>query len=609
MTAGLRALIIALILTAVAWTAREIPGFGFLPLVDDDVNIFFNPHMGAPDASRLHWMATDFSYVHRYMPLGWLGFSLVYSFSGLNPQGYHVAGVLLHGANSVLVFLVMGQLLLRFSPGTPERRRIWSAGLAALLWALHPLRVETTAWCSGLLYSQAGFFALLCACAHYAELRERSAGRVRRASVLLAFSWVAYAASVLTYPVALFLPFAMVFVDHAWLAGDGAMAARARRAARMRSLVFGLAAIGGLLLTLHARGTVLSSWGKVPTMAEFGPLSRLLQACYVIVVYMWRTVWPGDVRWIPLSLFDADAPGLLGWVAAAAVLCLSWGAWRFRKRAPYLSICWICYLVLVTPNLGLSEHPHTIADRYLYFTGVVFSAVIAIGMVRIRADAAFVASALACAIAALVCAEASLEGARIWQNAGNFQVHMMQNPDRDLGHITAARAGKLRFLEGDVRGGREAVRLELERAPSVGGVILTWREIAPANALSPETASRRLQEWPAAPFTIAEVQIARAQLEEGRTGDALLHLDAAIEISPDFAEARFRRGVLLAAEGQPGRALHDWLCIERDAGQTASEVNFMTGCLRKAYLAEGNAVAAQLLQRDFDRRGIIQTLH
>src|SRR5580700_10051031 len=113
MNARRRFLLILLIAAAVAWTVREVPGFDSLPLIDDDTNIFFNPHIGTPSAARIRWMFGDVSYVHRYMPLGWLGFSIIYVFSGLNPAGYHIAGAGLHLLNALLLFLALERLLRR----------------------------------------------------------------------------------------------------------------------------------------------------------------------------------------------------------------------------------------------------------------------------------------------------------------------------------------------------------------------------------------------------------------------------------------------------------------------------------------------------------------
>jgi hypothetical protein len=573
MTVSLRALFATLIIAAVAWTTREVTNFGFLPLVDDDVNIFYNPHMGAPDAARLHWMFSDFSYVHRYMPLGWLGFSLAYSFSGLDPWGYHMADIVLHGANALLVFLALELLLGRFAPGAPERQRTVAAGLATLLWALHPLRVETTAWCSGLLYSQAAFFALLGVLCRFSELRARAESHGLKAALLLAAGLTAFAASVLTYPVALFLPFAMLLVDRRWIDSTPG----ARRTVALGGAAYCAVALAGLALTLAARGTALASWLRAPTLEQFGPLDRLLQGAYVAVVYLWRTCWFGAIRWMPLTLFDTGATRVLGWVAAAILIAISVGVWRCRSSAPYLAVCWVAFLILVIPNLGLSEHPHTIADRYLYFTGIVFSAALAFFLTRHPSAAA------ACAGAAVIFALVSVEEARVWSSTESFQARMSENPDPDLAHITAARAGKLRFLEGDVRGGRAIVARELAAAPGIGGVILTWHQVAPLPGVKPTEREGPLEEWPAAPLAVADAQVASIQIEEGRAPDALLHYDQALALSPGYAQARLSRGMLLAAFGYPELALHDWLIVRSSYGSGSVESQRLGARVEAAY--------------------------
>src|ERR1035438_3385585 len=116
MTSRLRALLVLLLLAFVAWTYRDALDFGFLPLADDDANIFVNPHLSAPGGSALWWMFTDVGYVHRYMPLGWLGFSVTYAGSALDPAGYHAANILFHGLCACLLFGVVVRLLARFEP-------------------------------------------------------------------------------------------------------------------------------------------------------------------------------------------------------------------------------------------------------------------------------------------------------------------------------------------------------------------------------------------------------------------------------------------------------------------------------------------------------------
>jgi len=603
MAARLRALVLVLIVTAVAWTTRPIPGFGFLPLVDDDVNIAFNPHLGAPDAARLRWMFTDFSYVHRYMPLGWLGFAAVYARSGLDPAGFHRADLLFHAVNAVLVFVLLEQLLRRFAAAAPAPRQVLAAGAGALFWALHPLRVETTAWCSGLLYAQAGLFALVAAVARMAELRERVRGRPGRAGAWLALAALAYAASVLTYPVALFLPLALAVLDRAWLRGA---APGPRRAAALGLGLLLLLAGGGLVLTVWARGTVTTDWGRSPSLAEFGAVDRLLQAAYVVVVYIARTLCPADFPWMPLTLFDAARVRLVGAAGLLVLAGLAGACWALRRRTPFLGLGALAYAALLTPNLGLTEHPFTLADRYLYFTGVVFSAVLALALSRLAARPALAAAAVVGALVLALAAAVSRRQCEEWRDTPALQARLLRNPDPDLNHITVARSGKLRYLDGDVRGGRAIVAAELAAAPKVGGVILTWREVAPARPLTPAELATPLEEWTVAPLSVAELTLARELAAGGRTDDALLHLDATVARSPEYGEAHFFRGVLLAAYGRLPEALHDWVETVGLEGSrapaTPAEERYLARTIAQGYAAAGDAVMAERMARAAARR-------
>ncbi|HOX39067.1 MAG TPA: tetratricopeptide repeat protein [Candidatus Brocadiia bacterium] len=102
---------------------------------DDDRFIADNPFVVGPGVQS----ALDgFSKTHcaYYAPFLWLAFRAQFAIWKLYPHGYHAVNVFLHGVCAVLVMLIARELGLR--------RR--GATLAALLWALHPLRVESVAW-------------------------------------------------------------------------------------------------------------------------------------------------------------------------------------------------------------------------------------------------------------------------------------------------------------------------------------------------------------------------------------------------------------------------------------------------------------------------------
>ena len=131
---------------------------------------------------QLVWMFTTFHLGH-YMPLTWLTFGMDYVVWGMNPVGYHLTTLVLHVATTLVVYAVAVRLIAVARPaGDVVARRIGGA-LAALLFALHPLRVESVAWATerrdvlcGLLYMLASSRI----CAHAMAHRVRVCGGARR---------------------------------------------------------------------------------------------------------------------------------------------------------------------------------------------------------------------------------------------------------------------------------------------------------------------------------------------------------------------------------------------------------------------------------------------
>ena len=131
---------------------------------DDEAFVPGNTHIQGLDAGRLKWMFTNVSYAMRYKPLSWLTHALIYAGAGLNPLAFHLANLVFHCLNVVLVYFVIRELLLAGRGPGPEReprRLAWCAGLGALFWAVHPLRVEAVARLTDLGYCQALLFLLV----------------------------------------------------------------------------------------------------------------------------------------------------------------------------------------------------------------------------------------------------------------------------------------------------------------------------------------------------------------------------------------------------------------------------------------------------------------
>ena len=113
--------------------------------------------------SNIYWMFST-RYLQSYNPLSWLSYALDYQLWGLQPSGYHLTNLLLHATNVILFYFLSLRLLLLAMPRifkAEKMRLIVSSLFAALIFGLHPLRVESVAWVSERRDVLCGFFYLL----------------------------------------------------------------------------------------------------------------------------------------------------------------------------------------------------------------------------------------------------------------------------------------------------------------------------------------------------------------------------------------------------------------------------------------------------------------
>jgi len=114
---------------------------------DDDMYVTNNPLLTASDGLWRIWFSTDSP--SQYFPLVYTTFRLEHTLWGLNPAGYHWFNLLLHAANALLAWRLL------------QRLSVPGAWMAAAVFALHPVNVESVAWITELKNVQSMFFVLL----------------------------------------------------------------------------------------------------------------------------------------------------------------------------------------------------------------------------------------------------------------------------------------------------------------------------------------------------------------------------------------------------------------------------------------------------------------
>lgn len=332
-------------------------GNGFVDW-DDNVLLLENPAYRGLGWTHLRWMATTTLLGH-WVPLTWLTLGLDYVVWGMAPMGYHLTSLLLHVANAVLVYGVATRLYARGSDiGAPAGRV--GAAAAVLLFALHPLRVETVVWVTERRGVLSAFFCLVAVLA-YLEAARRD-GAARRWRLLVSVG--AYVLALLSKATVMTLPAVLVLLDVYPLRrlppDPGAWTEPAARRVWLEKLPYALASLAG---------GVASYWGQtrasgVTVLETPTWVGKAILSLWFFVDRTLRPVGLSPLYEPPLRI-DPFEPRVL-W-SAAALIAISAAVVALRRRWPAGLAAWVAYGVLLAPVVGIVHAgPQLIADRYGY---------------------------------------------------------------------------------------------------------------------------------------------------------------------------------------------------------------------------------------------------
>lgn len=548
---------------------------GFLRWWDDYPLLVDNRAFRGLAWPQLRWMFTT-NLMGHYMPVTWITYGLDYLVWGMDPLGYHLTSLLLHGANVMLVYFIALRLFeragLQSDAGRGDGLRV-GAVLTALAFGLHPLRVESVAWITERRDVLCGFFYLLTIVTYLraveAEPRDRSGAR--------RLYWGAvglFLAALLSKSMAVTLPAVLLVLDvyplrrlrpgvHGWLAPGP-------RRVWIEKLPFVLAAG---LAGAAALGALLSAAGAT-TWDRLGFLERLAVSAHSLSFYLWKTMVP-----LALSpLYELPQPVRildLRYLAAGAVaLAITAAAVVLRRRWPGLLAVWACYVAMLLPVMGILHNGYQItADRYSYLPtigwavllgGVVASARRGAGSDRVGRRA------LAAAAIVVLFAVPSALG-------------------------LAAR-GQVEIWRDDETLWRHAVRLDpgsSVAASNLGAALLAQGRLAEALAESERAVRLRPT------YAEAHLNLALAKAGQGRRVEAEAHLRRAIEIRPRSAPAHARLGAMLQEQGRLDEALEHLNAAVQIAPESAGAHNDLGVALaRSGRVAEARAEFSEAVRID-----------
>jgi tetratricopeptide (TPR) repeat protein len=341
--------------------------FGFVDY-DDDRNFYpqFNPWFNATNhalgGTTLEWMLHASHYGH-YQPLTWISYGIDAAVTGrFDPKDFHRTNVLLHAVNAVLVYWLARRLLQAAASGRARAGPLMLAAAAtSLLYALHPLRVESVAWITERRDVLSGTFLLLAVGTY---LRYVASGE-RKLWILL--SLACYAVSLLAKAWGITLPAVLLVLDLYPLRRRSESPPVAWRRIVGEKLAYAPLALAFAVLAARAQAEILAtvSW------KEHGFVQRLAQACYGLAFYVYKTVWPAELS--PLYLLEAVLdPARPVYLACMAIVAVTVAALvALRRKIPGVVAAAVAYAILVSPVLGfLQSGAQKVADRYMYLAAV-----------------------------------------------------------------------------------------------------------------------------------------------------------------------------------------------------------------------------------------------
>ncbi len=341
-------LILVILTVAVFW---QLPSFDFINF-DDSLYVTENPHIQAGLSIKNIIWSFKTTYATNWHPLTWLSHMLDCQLFGLNPGMHHFSSLLLHILNTLLLFTVFNKM---------TGKQLQSAVLA-ILFAIHPLHVESVAWISERKDVLSTLFWLLTMYAYTGYVEFPKIGRYL--AVLLFYIMGLMAKQMLVT-----LPFVLLLMDlwplnrSRFYPADG----KNNQSSPHKSiswLIFEkipLFVISFLfsIICIFAQNKAVQSIDSVPL------LLRLSNVFISYSQYLSKTIWPSH-----LAVFYPYPASYPIWQVAGSVLLFAFLSIILickARKYPYMIVGWLWFIGTLVPVIGLMQvGKQAMADRYTY---------------------------------------------------------------------------------------------------------------------------------------------------------------------------------------------------------------------------------------------------
>jgi tetratricopeptide (TPR) repeat protein len=467
---------------------------------DDDKYVTQNRYVSQGINKESVIWAFRSTHASNWHPLTWLSHMLDVELFGLNAGAHHLTNLLFHLFNSLLLFVVFRKMTVH----------VWQSGIVALLFAIHPLHVESVAWVAERKDVLSTFLGLLTLWS-YARFAQRT--QMARYLAVVGF----FSLGLMAKPMLVTLPFVLLLLDYWPLnriqAGQtNNHTGKANPGLPLLQLVyekiplFVLAGISCAVTFLAQRkGEALGLLDVHP------PMMRVANAVVSYLKYVQKMLWPDNLAVLypyPSVISDWQALG-----ACVVLGCITFLSIRYRKHLPWLFVGWFWYVITLVPVIGLVQvGVQSMADRYTYLPLIGLFVILSwgtahlIGNWRYKKIALSVFSAVLCfLLVATARAQVSY-----WKNSINLFEHALKVTTGN--YVIHNNLGFELMLQG-----------KTDRA---------IKHYDDALSINPD-------------FEIAHINLGSALFSQGKKAESFAHYQNVLKDKPEFAGVHYNFGVLL----------------------------------------------------------------
>jgi len=444
-----------------------------------------------------------------WQPITSISYMLDYQLYGLSPKGYLLTNLFFHIANSLLLFLILFRMT----------GAIWQSAFVAVVFALHPLNVESVAWVAERKNVLSTFFLLLTIWAYIRYAEKPTTKRYSLVFLLFAFGLMSKSMLVT-------LPFVLLLLDY-WPLERFKLGRREMefKIAQKDKYFNGEKNISKLVLEKFPL-LILSALCSIMTLILFekgvesvaqDPVSILTILTNVMISYfeyLWKMLWPKGLA----ILYAHPGNTLAVWkgvLCGIALLVITTISIKLIRKAPYFVVGWFWYLGTLIPVIGfITPGPHLIADRYAYLPLIGIFVIIAWGVPELLKEWLYRKNVLKASAGILILTLMPITWIQVshWKSSITVFKH--------------------------------AIKVTDKKYPS---------------------------------FSVVPNHLGVALFAKQKNEEAISHYKMAIKINPDYADAHYNIGIALVAEGKNEEAIsHFKMAIELKPDFAAAQKNLET---------------------------------